>query len=107
MANAAEHLTATNLEEAALLMRAAAAYSTALKNTSDTLRHSMGTGRALKTVEAESLPELVVQEISGTEALRMTENSEGHMSKSKELNTSLKKVGGGLDDDVTEEMDKA
>jgi hypothetical protein len=72
MADATEHMTATNLLEAALLMRAAAAYSTALKNTSDTLRHSLGTERALETVEAQSLPELVVREISDTSALQMT-----------------------------------
>lgn len=79
MANATEHLTANNLEEAALLLRAAAAYSTALKNTSDTLRHSMNTEKALEAVEIESLPELIIREISCAEALQMTLNSPGYM----------------------------
>lgn len=81
MADATEHLIARNLEEAALLMRAAAAYSTALKNTSDTLRHSMGTEKALEAVEAEDLPELVLREISGVDALRMVQGSPGHMAR--------------------------
>jgi lambda repressor-like predicted transcriptional regulator len=41
IANASEHLTANNLSEAAIVMRSAAAYSTALKNTSDMLRHTL------------------------------------------------------------------
>ena len=81
MADATEHLTAGNLVEAALLMRAAAACSTALKNTSDMLRHSMGTERALEAVEAESLPELVVSEISAPAALRMTQDSPGSLAR--------------------------
>jgi lambda repressor-like predicted transcriptional regulator len=81
MADATEHMTATNLLEAALLMRAAAAYSTALKNTSDTLRHSLGTDRALETVEAENLPELVVREISDTAALQLTLKGQELMSR--------------------------
>ena len=71
MADASEHLVATNLEEAALLMRAAAAYSTALKNTSDTLRHSMRTEKALEAHDAVNLPELVVREITNEEAIKM------------------------------------
>lgn len=70
MAVATEHFNATNLEEAALLMRAAAAYSTALKNTSDMLRHSLRTERALEAGEAEDLPDLVLREISDEEAKR-------------------------------------
>ena len=75
IAVASEHLTATNLEEAALLMRAAAAYSTAIKNTSDMLRHSLRTERALDVVERKDLPELVVIEISPEEALRMRQSA--------------------------------
>lgn len=110
MADATEHMTATNLEEAALLMRAAAAYSTALKNTSDTLRHSMGTEKALQTVEADDLPELVVQEISAEEALRMTANSAGHMGKviregrGKVIHTTLTGSGEGLSEKDTEQL---
>jgi hypothetical protein len=59
---AAEHMDATNLQEAALVMRAAAAYSVAVKNTSDTLRRVMGLDRARPEVD-EELPELVVREL--------------------------------------------
>lgn len=72
MAVAAEHLTATNLEEAALLMRAATASSTALKNSSDMLRHSLRTtDQALDAQDAQDLPELIVREISDAEARQM------------------------------------
>ena len=71
MADASEHLVATNLDEAALVMRAAAAYSTALKNTSDTLRHSMRTEKALEAHDAVDMPELVVTEITNEEAITM------------------------------------
>ncbi|MGQ0655203.1 MAG: hypothetical protein ACT4P4_23555 [Betaproteobacteria bacterium] len=71
IAVAAEHLTATNLPEAALLMRAAAAYSTAIKNTSDMLRHSLRTERALDAQDAAELPQLAIIEITAEEALRM------------------------------------
>ena len=63
MVDAAEHLTANNLEEAALLLRAAAAYSTALKNTSDTLRHSLRIERTIDDAAGE-LPELVISELT-------------------------------------------
>jgi hypothetical protein len=72
MADATEHLTATNLEEATLLMRGAAAYSTALKNTSDTLRNSLRTEKALEATEAEELPELVIRVMTDEEVLRVT-----------------------------------
>ncbi len=71
MALACEHLTATNLEEAALLMRAAAAYSTAIKNTSDMMRHTLRTDRALDQADEQDLPVLVIQEISAEDALQM------------------------------------
>lgn len=71
IADASEHLTAGNLQEAALLMRAAAAYSVALKNTSDTLRHTMRTERALDAQDAQELPELVVREMTDEEVKQM------------------------------------
>ncbi len=76
MAEATEHLTATNLDEAAILLRAAAAYSTALKNTSDMLRHTLRTERAIEAQDSEDLPELVVREITAAEAVRMRQ---GHV----------------------------
>ncbi|MGZ8288201.1 MAG: hypothetical protein ACXW2U_07225 [Telluria sp.] len=62
---ASEQMKATNLEEAALVMRAAAAYSTTIKNTSDIIRHSL----RLKDLadDMDELPELVVTELSQDE----------------------------------------
>ena len=71
LVNASEQLKATNLTEAVLVMRAAAAYSTALKNTSDTLRQTMRVERPKVDAEGE-LPELVISELTQreVEALR-------------------------------------
>lgn len=66
MVNASELLQATNLNEAVLVMRAAAAYSTAIKNTSDTLRHTLRIDRTLEETEAE-LPQLIISELTATE----------------------------------------
>lgn len=68
---ASEHLHASSLTEAVLVMRAVAAYSTAIKNTSDTLRQTMRVERAVVVSEA-ALPELVVREMTRheVEALR-------------------------------------
>jgi AraC-like DNA-binding protein len=71
MAEAAEHLRATNLEEAAVVMRAAAAHSTAIKNGSDLWRHVLRIERVLDTHEADELPELVVIEIGDEQAAAM------------------------------------
>jgi len=59
---ASEQMTAASLEEAALVMRAAAAYSTAIKNTSDIIRRSL----RLKDLsdDMDDLPELVVTELT-------------------------------------------
>lgn len=70
MLEASEHLTATSLKEAVQVMRAAAAYSTVIKNTSDTLRQMLRVERALQGVEAE-LPELVVRELSEREIIEL------------------------------------
>lgn len=59
---ASAHLKATTLPEAVLVMRAAAAYSTAFKNTSDTIRHSLGADKIVD--EASELPELIIKELS-------------------------------------------
>jgi len=67
IALAAEQLVANNLSDAVLVMRAAAAYSTALKNTSDMLRHTLRFDRALDAVTEEALPELRVSELSDEE----------------------------------------
>ena len=66
---ASEHLKATNPQEAVLVMRAAAAYSTVIKNTSDTIRHSLGLDKLVDDVG--DLPELVIEEITNEQALAM------------------------------------
>lgn len=64
IANAVEHLTASNLQEAALLMRAAAAMSTAIKNSSDTVRQSLGYDKKTEDSDEDDLPVLQVIELS-------------------------------------------
>ena len=63
MIDATEHLHANSLEEAALVMRAAAAYSTAIKNTSDMLRQSLRLERTLDH-SGTDLPELIIRELT-------------------------------------------
>ncbi len=71
MVEASALLTATTLPEAVLVMRAAAAYSTAIKNTSDTLRHTLRIERTIDETVAD-LPELLIRELSQEEILKMT-----------------------------------
>lgn len=66
MINATEHLQATSLKEAVLVMRAAAAYSTAIKNTSDMMRHTLRIEKTIDDTDKE-LPELVIKELTGDE----------------------------------------
>lgn len=70
MIEASEHLKATSLPEAVLVMRAAAAYSTAIKNTSDTTRHALGIDKLID--ETEALPELFVTELTNEQIKEMT-----------------------------------
>ena len=63
---ATEHLTPKTLEEAALTMRALAAYSVVIKNSSDTRRHSLGLDKLQKD-HANNLPEIVVRTITDEE----------------------------------------
>ena len=69
---ASEHLKATNVTEAALVMRAAA-YSTVIKNTSNTIRHSLGVDK-IADDNVEDLPELVVTELTNEQIREMTKN---------------------------------
>jgi hypothetical protein len=62
---ASEQMKATNLEEAALVMRAAAAYSTVMKNTSDILRHSLRLEQ--RDNGSDELPEPVISELTQAE----------------------------------------
>lgn len=59
---ASEQLKATTIQEAMFVMRAAAAYSTALKNTSDMVRHGLALDRA--RVDPTDVPDLVVTELT-------------------------------------------
>lgn len=63
---AAEQLKADNLRDAALVMRAAAAYSVAIKNTSDMMRHTLRVERVVED-NGSDLPELTVRELTGEE----------------------------------------
>lgn len=65
MIEASEQLKATTIKEAALVMRAMAAYSTALKNTSDTIRHVLRADKMQDDVI--DLPEIVVRELTAEE----------------------------------------
>lgn len=62
---ASEQMKAVFLSDAVQVMRAAAAYSTTIKNTSDIIRHSL----RLKDLadDLDELPELVVTELSQVE----------------------------------------
>ncbi len=62
---ASEQMKAASLSDAVQVMRAAAAYSTTIKNTSDIIRHSL----RLKDLaeDLDELPELVVTELSQAE----------------------------------------
>lgn len=62
MMEATEHLKATTLADAALVMRALAAASTALKNTSDTIRHSIGADKVVNDVG--EMPALEIVELT-------------------------------------------
>lgn len=66
MIDATQHLQANSLKEAAQVMRAAAAYSTAIKNTSDMMRQSLRLERRDDDAD-KSLPELIITELSRDE----------------------------------------
>lgn len=72
---ASEQMKATNLVEAALVMRAAAAYSTAIKNTSDIIRRSLRLEERDET--SDELPELIVLELTQEEIERLRPTSAG------------------------------
>lgn len=66
MLNASQHMIANNLTDSVRVMRAAAAYSTAIKNTSDIMRHGLRLER-LNTQVFDELPELVITELTADE----------------------------------------
>jgi AraC-like DNA-binding protein len=63
-------MTATNLTDAALVMRAASAYSTAIKNTSDIVRGGLRLDRFRDDL-GEEMPELVVSELTQDDIAEM------------------------------------
>lgn len=66
-ASTIESLKASDTTEAALAMRALVAYSTLLRNTTDTIRHGMGLNRPSLFESAEELPELVISEMTAAQ----------------------------------------
>lgn len=74
MIEASEFLKATSLPEAVLVMRGVAAYSTAFKNTSDTIRHALGVDKLIE--ETDELPELTVRELTSIEINQMIKRQE-------------------------------
>lgn len=77
MLAATEAMTAVTLTDAVQVMRAAAAYSTALKNTSDIIRHSLRAERFNEDVSSE-LPELVVRELTAEEIAELRNAAARH-----------------------------
>lgn len=73
---ASEQMKATNLEEAALVMRAAAAYSTTIKNTSDIIRRSLRLEH--RDDASDELPELVVCELTQAEVEHLRKTEDGN-----------------------------
>ncbi len=71
---ASEQMRATSLRDAVQVMRAAAAYSTTIKNTSDIIRHSL----RLKELadDMDELPELIVKELSQDEITELRRGSD-------------------------------
>jgi len=59
-----ETMSATDTTEAALIMRSLVAYSTLIKNTSDTLRRSLGLNNNDSDSSMEELPELIIREMT-------------------------------------------
>lgn len=75
MLAASEHMKATSLQDVVQVMRAAAAYSTAIKNTSDIIRHNLRVDR-LTDASEENLPELIVRELSASEVEEIRDQRE-------------------------------
>lgn len=90
---ASEHLKATDVKSAALVMRGAAAYSTALKNTSDVLQKHLSKH---KQPEMQDLPTLVVQELTAEQIEHMRESN--FVRDGNDIDDDLTSLT-GLDDD--------
>jgi AraC-like DNA-binding protein len=73
MLAASEKMTADSLRDAVQVMRAAAAYSTAIKNTSDIIRRSLRIED--RDSASDELPELVITELTQAEIEQLRTNS--------------------------------
>jgi len=67
-----EALNATDTAEAALCMRALVAYSTLLKNTSDTLRRGLGIDKNDTAATLDDLPDLTITEMTAEDIKAIT-----------------------------------
>lgn len=92
MQTASLAMTATNLTDAVLVMRAAAAYSTAIKNTSDIVRHGLRLDRFRDGLD-EDMPELIVSELTQEQ---ITELRNTHIAQDEQDGREL--VGPGRAD---------
>jgi len=75
MLSASEQMQATSLKDAVQVMRAAAAYSTALKNTSDVIRHGLRLERLDKD-DVTDLPELFITELTAEDVQSLRDAEE-------------------------------
>lgn len=95
MLAASEQLIATSLRDAVQVMRAAAAYSTAIKNTSDIIRHSLRLERLGDEALAE-LPELIVMELTQDEVAALRDQT----AMPQEVSHDAEFVEVSSDDDI-------
>lgn len=91
---ASQHLEATDPYSAAIVMRAAAAASTALRNTSDMVRATLPTDNL--TVAPETLPELSVRVISDEDAKVLMKDGAVEDSSWSEDNPALDEDAGRI-----------
>lgn len=86
---ASEQMKAESLRDAVLVMRAAAAYSTAIKNTSDIIRRSLRLENQDGT--SDELPELVITELTQAEIeqLRSKDTPEDKPAPDEEIADEL------------------
>ncbi|AKR44002.1 hypothetical protein [Methylophilus sp. TWE2] len=84
LVEASEHLRATDVNSAAQVMRGAAAYSTALKNTSDILQKHFARDNQTEVID---LPELTVQELTAdqVEDLRTRHLAASNVEEASEI----------------------
>lgn len=84
---AAPHMRATNLDEAVKATRSLAAYSTALKNTSDMVRHGLRLDDIAATTD--DMPELVIRELTQSDIEQMQRNRKSDEEKEEELEIDM------------------